>query len=315
MPQVKCEYCGSYIEETDKKCPYCNAVNRNFKRIVSGTPQTIEELKRWYADRKLPPEEMTRFFIGKDIQEARAFGIYQDGSDFVVYKNKDDGSRAIRYRGTDEAYAVNELYLKLKSEILNQKSRNTGRSGSRSSGPLSFASMAMFFGSLVALGAAGALLPSWTFGLLGISLFVCVIVFAKDMKKLIIAAVVIVLVAMTGSIAYLLGYRSAHKYDGYYSHGGDYYYFQGHDVYHYDNDDWYYYDTYDDFTDYYPDYTYISDDYDGFGFYSDFSETEYYDDSWDSSSSSSSSYDDDSDYDWDGGSDWDSGGTDWGSDW
>ena len=60
---------------------------------------------------------------------------------------------------------------------------------------------------------------------------------------------------------------------------------------------------------------YISDDYDGFGFYSDFSETEYYDDSWESSSSSSSSYDDDSDYDWDGGSDWDSGGTDWGSDW
>lgn len=35
----------------------------------------------------------------------------------MVYKNKDDGSRAIRYRGKDEAYAVNELYLKLKSEV------------------------------------------------------------------------------------------------------------------------------------------------------------------------------------------------------
>lgn len=27
----------------------------------------------------------------------------------------------MRYQGTDEAYAVNELYLKLKDEILNQK--------------------------------------------------------------------------------------------------------------------------------------------------------------------------------------------------
>ena len=130
MPQIKCEYCGSYIEETDRKCPYCNAVNRNFKRVVSGTPKTIEELKQWYENRNLPPEEVTRFFIGRDVREARAFGIYQDGSDFIVYKNKNDGSRAIRYQGTDEAYAVNELYLKLKSEILNQKSRHAGVSAS-----------------------------------------------------------------------------------------------------------------------------------------------------------------------------------------
>ena len=40
---------------------------------------------------------------------------------FIVYKNKADGTRAVRYKGTDEAYAVNELYLKLKDEILNQK--------------------------------------------------------------------------------------------------------------------------------------------------------------------------------------------------
>ncbi|MBR4461067.1 MAG: hypothetical protein IKS51_00570 [Erysipelotrichaceae bacterium] len=315
MPQIKCEYCGSYIEETDKKCPYCNAVNRNFKRVVSGTPQTIEELKQWYQDRNLPPEEVTRFFIGKDIREARAFGIYRDGSDFIVYKNKDDGSRAIRYQGTDEAYAVNELYLKLKSEILNQKSRNLSRSGTRSgSGTFTVSFFVTAFISLITLGVAGTLLPSWIFAILGIVLFACVILFAKDIKKLIIAATIIILMTFTGTIAYLIGYSSAHKHDGYYSHGGDYYYFQGHNVYHYDNDDWYYYDTYDNFTEYYPDYYYVSDDYDGYEEYSDFSETEYYDDRWDSSSSSSSSSSD-SDYDWDGGSDWDSGGTDWGSDW
>ncbi len=315
MPQIKCEYCGSYIEETDRKCPYCNAVNKNFKRIVSGTPRTIEELKQWYEDRNLPPEEITRFFIGKDIREARAFGIYQDGSDFIVYKNKNDGSRAIRYQGTDEAYAVNELYLKLKSEILNQKSRNLGRSGNRSGNPLSFTSMIMIFVSLIAVGSAGVMLPAWAFGILGIALLFCVILFAKDMKKMIFSVTILVLVAFTGSIAFLMGYRSAHKYDGYYTHGNNYYYFQGHDVYHYDNDDWYYYDTYDNFTESYPDYNYISDDYNGYGDYSDFSETEYYDDRWDSSSSSSSDSDYDSDYDWGWDSDWDSGGTDWDSDW
>ncbi len=31
----------------------------------------------------------------------------------IVYKNKADGSRSIRYRGPDEAYAVRALYEKL----------------------------------------------------------------------------------------------------------------------------------------------------------------------------------------------------------
>ena len=92
------------------------------------TPRTIEELRAWYAARNLPPEEVTRFFIGKDIKEPRAFGIYRDGDRFVVYKNKDDGSRAVRYHGPDEGYAVNELYLRLKQEIENQKGRNGERS-------------------------------------------------------------------------------------------------------------------------------------------------------------------------------------------
>ena len=89
-------------------------------------PKTIEELKQWYIDRNLPPESVTRFFIGSNYKGAKAFGIYKDDitDKIVVYKNKADGSRSIRYAGMDEAYAVNELYKKLKAEIYNQKNNN-----------------------------------------------------------------------------------------------------------------------------------------------------------------------------------------------
>jgi hypothetical protein len=92
--------------------------------MASGEPRTIEDLQQWYQAHQLPSEEVTRFFIGKDVREAKAFGIYRDDNgDFVVYKNKADGTRAVRYQGSDEAYAVNELYQRLRSEIADQKYR------------------------------------------------------------------------------------------------------------------------------------------------------------------------------------------------
>ena len=119
--KVTCDYCSNQYEDTVKNCPSCGAPN-NFVRVANGEPQTIEELKKWYVDHKLPPENVTRYFIGKDIKEPKAFGIYFDGTDYIVYKNKLDGTRAIRYQGGDEKYAVNELYQRLKVDIVNQKS-------------------------------------------------------------------------------------------------------------------------------------------------------------------------------------------------
>lgn len=78
-------------------------------------PKTIGELKKYCAQRDMPIRRM-RFFIGENYQEPKAFGIYQDGDRYVVYKNKADGSRSIRYEGPDEAYAVNELYQKILDE-------------------------------------------------------------------------------------------------------------------------------------------------------------------------------------------------------
>lgn len=110
------------IDETKESCPHCGAPLSGVNRTASEQPKTIEDLKAWYVAHHLPSEEITRFFIGKNIKEPRAFGIYKnDVGDCVVYKNKSTGERAIRYQGADEAYAVNEIYQRLKAEIVDQK--------------------------------------------------------------------------------------------------------------------------------------------------------------------------------------------------
>lgn len=87
-----------------------------------GIPKTMEELQDYCERNDFTPSK-TRFFINYDYKGAKAFGIYKDEAtgEFVVYKNKADGSRAVRYRGNDEEFAVVELYDRLQSEIENQK--------------------------------------------------------------------------------------------------------------------------------------------------------------------------------------------------
>lgn len=79
-------------------------------------PRSVQELIE--RTRDMPLEKM-RFFINEDRREPRCFGIYHDEAQdrWVVYKNKADGSRAVRYSGPDEGYAVGELWMKLQSEI------------------------------------------------------------------------------------------------------------------------------------------------------------------------------------------------------
>ncbi|MEE3495771.1 MAG: hypothetical protein VZR06_11460 [Butyrivibrio sp.] len=86
-----------------------------------GKPKTIDELKDYYQ--KSGYANKTRFFVGYNFERAKAFGIYLDEStgEYVVYKNKDDGSRKVRYRGKDEEFAVSELYERLQLEIDNQR--------------------------------------------------------------------------------------------------------------------------------------------------------------------------------------------------
>lgn len=120
---VICEYCGNQISDTEPKCPICGGVNRLVKRSVSDQPLTIEEFKEWYRSKGLPPYEVTRFFIGEDYKEPKAFGIYKDSvtGKVTVYMNASNGERKVRYEGFDETYGVNELYQRLKQEIIEQK--------------------------------------------------------------------------------------------------------------------------------------------------------------------------------------------------
>lgn len=131
-----CKYCGEAISAGEEFCPNCGAKNAEESRrsaLPSGEPkqyrkpQTIEELKAFCAGKGMPLEQM-RFFIGEDYRGARAFGIYQDADgEFVVYKNKSDGSRAVRYKGPNETFAVNEIYEKLRSEDSNRRHASAPR--------------------------------------------------------------------------------------------------------------------------------------------------------------------------------------------
>jgi hypothetical protein len=319
--QIKCEYCGSMIDDTLEKCPNCGAANANIHRTANKTPKTIEELAEWYAAHNLPPYETTRFFIGIDYKKPKAFGIYKDGDEVVVYKNKADGQRAVRYRGTDEAYGVNEIYLKLKSEIVNQKERNAAlREGtSRKRSPKSV------FGN-VARNIGVAIYAFFTVGIFGINTIAGLLVAGvavglfflnytrhplyDKLRRFVLPILIVTLIV--GS-AFTVSYEKARYYD-----------FNGLNICKYHNN-YYYYDTVT--YDYYPldDSSYAKEFMEDPESYRttwddsimDFKESDYYSENFDTSNSSSdsgwSSWDSDSD--WDSSDSWDSGSTDWDSDW
>lgn len=290
--RVKCEYCRQMIDEGLEKCPYCGATISAVNRVADKQPKTIEELQEWYKAHNLPPEEVTRFFIGKDYKQPKAFGIYKDiNGDFVVYKNKADGTRAIRYQGVDEGYAVNELYQRLKAEIADQKSHQKPKTSNGNEKTY------RFFSNLIDgfLGNIG----KYTLIFFGIffALAILVAIFDKSPSN------------------------------GYYRYKGNDYYYQDSYWYRYDPllDDWLEVDDDDEL-----DSAITSDTENDYDTYWDsgsrFEDTNWFDsgssddnDDWDSDSY----WDDDDDWSWDSDDSWDSGsdwdswdsGSDYSSDW
>lgn len=293
--KIKCDWCGSWMNDFDQTCPNCGGVNQNYKRQADGTPRTIEELKVWAKEKNLPLAEM-RTFIGEDYKGAKAFGIYKDeaAGTFVVYKNKADGTRAIRYQGTDEAYAVNELYQKMKERVAEQKNA-AGGSGAGSNGTKSTGQRVN----------AGQNIDEWR---------------SKRRKRLgifLVAQLLILFVIpaifILSSVDMITGVSGLAAETGYYTYEGDSYYNYFGDWYIWNNGGWTETPVSDwmedeNSFDYYDSYIYEDNTE-----YEDFTDSPYYeepsyssDDSWD---------DDDWDSGWDSNDSWDSGYDDWDSDW
>ena len=115
----RCPFCDATVRSSERFCPNCGSENPMYTedtpRVVV-LPRTIDELKEYCAERNMPLLRM-RFFIGEDFREPKAYGIYRDErGNFTVYKNKADGTRAVRYSGPNESRAVDEIFRKLLDE-------------------------------------------------------------------------------------------------------------------------------------------------------------------------------------------------------
>ena len=295
MKMRVCEYCGAKYNDTEPRCPSCGGPNshpseepsaQSAQKAGSKKPATIAELRDFAAAHNLPLNKM-RVHIGEDYPHPRAFGIYQagDGS-FVVYKNKADGSRAIRYRGPDEAHAVNELYLKMKELVDQHKAQQLQRTQPRSAASTRSKKRSSFLRD-----------HPWLTFLIILIIFVIIISAAK---------------------------KSGPQ-RGYYRFNDDYYYYQGGSWYHYSDlsDSWSVTSTDEELRNNYDDYyqssgysySYGIDDFSGSGYYSNDSDDWDWDDDddWDWGDDDWEWGDDDwGDSDW-GDSDW--GDSDWDSDW
>ncbi len=262
----QCKYCGSTVSSDEKCCPNCGSPNDGYvadteRRVF--LPKTIEELKEYCAERGMPLLKM-RFFIGEDYRQPKAFGIYRDGEDVIVYKNKANGQRAVRYRGPDEEFAVSELFAKLLDECHNRGIYPDGKLPERSSSG----------GRKRKQKSSSLLLP------------VLVIVFS------------LLISTVASSCAHKKdGYYSTGDGTVYYHYGSDWYYTYD------DNDAGYWYESNDFPVENYEDYS-LGEDWNSDWGVSNFRHSSTWDSLHESNSSSSSDYDswDSGDTDWD--SDW-----------
>ena len=272
----KCYHCGEPLSKKDKVCPRCGA-----EILPPQEPKTIYELRWFCAQHNMPLTQM-RFFLGEDHQEPRAFGIYQeDDGDFVVYKNKADGERAVRYKGPDEAHAVHEIYQKLLSEIAQRKGGGLTAGAKTRSRPQTRGHRQKR---------------------------------RRTTRPLTLVIIMILTFVMTAAMI-VFAFLSVHGRPsrGYYAYDDGYYYSRDGDWYYYDDDDWYPWEVDDDLREHADDY-YVGRSYDDSYGAEDFYDSDYY---YESDSDSDDDWDDDYDWDddWDDWDDWDDGDTDWDSDW
>lgn len=297
---------------------------------------SIEELKQKCAEKNMPLEKM-RFFIGEDRIEPKCFGVYQDEKTgkWIVYKNKADGSRAIRYNGPDEAEAAQIIWDKIGDEIKLRKDLyanpydetafrkdHTPRYGGFSGNKPSPQTISGYRDKPRTFNNTGqrSSEPEKPMTFLEMLLMFPIVLFSFLWEHKI--AVIISAVILLGVFSDVIWPAPQ---DGYYRRGDETYYCL--------DDNWYIYEAGewirtllddDNIKDYYLGDTYYDDygvsDFTDTGFYSDYivdeyTGTHYNNNNYDTDNGAwyDNDYDDDDyDYDFD---DWDTDDTDWDSDW
>ena len=273
--------------------------------------KSFDELKYVFNEFNVDSEQ-TRFFIGELYLDEKAFVIYQDDfGEFWVYKMKANGERAVRYRGFDEKFAVNEFYQKFLDEVRTRPEFASklfpvdNYKEAQEYGKLSFGEKFAnnFTKDLKKFGSFIMSIISWPFKILS----------SFGPMLYIYLAIFLVLASYNKPDVYKQGYYyNSLNHKTYYQYHTKWYLWDELSRY------WYYIDYIPEFTDY--NYDYSNDWYDYNDFYEFEGSDEYYvaeeeynnylsekeNDSWSWGSGWS-----DSDS-WDS---WDSGGTDWDSDW
>lgn len=108
-----CPLCGAPVAPVEEPAPEPAAPAQ-----PETTPRTVEELMALCASHDVPPVSQ-RFFIGADEKDTPGYGLFLDEfGDYVFYHNHSSGDRAIRYKGRDEGYAVEEMYRRMKAAHL-----------------------------------------------------------------------------------------------------------------------------------------------------------------------------------------------------
>lgn len=118
MRNCVCGSCKVKYSNKLNKCPNCGVLNPSRIPVEAPSehsfqmPKTLRELELLLEENRLSPNDI-RLHIREDYPGPLCCGIFQDAEgNFVVYKNRIDGSRVVRYQGPDEAYAVSELLQK-----------------------------------------------------------------------------------------------------------------------------------------------------------------------------------------------------------
>ena len=117
MSKIKCSACGAWINDTADKCSTCHAVNL-FKKKIVNKPKTIDELNIWISQN----EDKIRYSSkeNEQIGDKNKFGVYKENDNFIAYGVDRFGQKTILYKGNDEDYAVNIIYIRLKEDIVAQ---------------------------------------------------------------------------------------------------------------------------------------------------------------------------------------------------